>query len=127
LKSTVRDQLNYVQWNLEETNPAVALSHRTTLRDTDERGDDIGLYWFTKRLRDGTRVIRHGGGSFGSTSYFFLEPDVRTGIVLLANDADSSTESTLAAMAIDIASKIANSSMRDTAIRPRATRDPSSR
>lgn len=107
LKSTVRDQLNYVQWNLEETNPAVALSHRTTLRDTDERGDDIGLYCFTKRLRDGTRVIRHGGGNFGSTSYFFLAPDVRTGIVLLANDADSSTESTLAAMAEDIARKIA--------------------
>jgi hypothetical protein len=68
-------------------------------------------------------VIRHGGGSFGSTSYFFLEPDVRTGIVLLANDADSSTESTLAAMASDIGGKIANSSMRNTAIGPGASGD----
>jgi hypothetical protein len=44
-------------------------------------------------------------------------------MVLLANDADSSTESTLAAMASDIGGKIANSSMRNTAIGPGASGD----
>jgi CubicO group peptidase (beta-lactamase class C family) len=106
LKSTVHDQLEYLQWNLDESNPVIALSHRATFRGTGEQGDDIGLFWYSNRLADGTRVIRHGGGSFGSTSYLFLIPAARIGMVLLANDADPSTESALAAIAVEIAGRL---------------------
>jgi D-alanyl-D-alanine-carboxypeptidase/D-alanyl-D-alanine-endopeptidase len=106
LKSTVSDQLNYLQWNLDEASPVVALSHRTLFTGTDEAGDDIAMFWFTRRLPDGSREIRHAGGSFGSTSYIALYPEARTGIVLLANDADASSEKELKAMAERIVAKL---------------------
>jgi len=106
LKSTVSDQLNYLQWNLDESNPAVALAHRTLFAGTDEQGDDIALFWFTRNLPDGSREIRHAGGSFGSTSYEAIYPDTKIGIVLLANDADASTERVLKAIADAIVVKL---------------------
>ena len=98
LKSTVADMLNYLQWNLDGTNPAVALSHRAMFTGTAERDDDIGLLWFSHTLPEGGSVIRHTGGSFGSTSYIAVYPDAHFAIVLLANDADASTEKALVKM-----------------------------
>jgi D-alanyl-D-alanine-carboxypeptidase/D-alanyl-D-alanine-endopeptidase len=102
LKSTVADQLRYMEWNLDESDPVVALAHRTSFRGTDERGDDIGLYWFLNR-KNGRRLVRHAGGSFGTTSFVLLYPDAKVGVVVLANDADASTE----AMLSEIADKLA--------------------
>lgn len=99
LKSTLADQLNFLQWNLDEFNPAVALSHRALFAETGERGDAIGLFWFAHVLDDGGRLIRHAGGSFGSTSYIVAYPDAHFGVVILANDADASTEKALVQMA----------------------------
>jgi D-alanyl-D-alanine-carboxypeptidase/D-alanyl-D-alanine-endopeptidase len=106
IKSTVDDQLRYLAWNLDSSDPAVALAHRVVFRHTDERGDDIGLFWFVNRTRNGTRLVRHAGGSFGTTSFALLYPDAGIGIVLLANDADSSTEQTLADMAEALADSL---------------------
>jgi len=98
LKSTLADQLNYLQWNLDGFNPAVALSHRVLFAGTSERDDDIGLLWFSHTLPGGGYVIRHTGGSFGSTSYIALYPEAHVALVLLANDADASTERALVKM-----------------------------
>ncbi len=106
LKSTLADQLNYLQWNLDEFNPAVALSHRALFTGTSERDDSIGMLWFTNALADGGRVIRHTGGSFGSTSYLAAYPDAHVGIVLLANDADASTEKALVAIGDQVYARI---------------------
>jgi CubicO group peptidase (beta-lactamase class C family) len=108
LKSTIDDQLRYLEWNLDESDPVVALAHRVSFRETDERGDDIALYWFVNR-KDGRRLVRHAGGSFGSTSFELLYPDAKLGIVLLANDADASTERALS----EIADKLAMALLRD--------------
>jgi CubicO group peptidase (beta-lactamase class C family) len=108
LKSTIEDQLRYLEWNLDESDPVVALAHRVSFRETDERGDDIALFWFV-RHKDGRRLVRHAGGSFGSTSFELLYPDAKLGIVLLANDADASTERALS----EIADKLATALMRD--------------
>ncbi|AVR97674.1 hypothetical protein C9I28_20070 [Pseudoduganella armeniaca] len=102
LKSTIADQLRYLQWNLDESDEVVALAHRITFKGTDERGDDIGLYWFLNR-KNGRRLVRHAGGSFGTTSFALLFPEAKIGIVLLANDAGASTETTLAEMADKLA------------------------
>jgi CubicO group peptidase (beta-lactamase class C family) len=107
LKSTVSDQLHYLQWNLDESDPVVALAHRVEFRHTDERGDDIGLFWFANRTADGRRLIRHAGGSFGTTSFELLYPDANIGVVLLANDADASTEKALGDMADQLAGALA--------------------
>ena len=108
LKSTIADQLRYLQWNLDESDEVVALAHRMTFRGTDERGDDIGLYWFLNR-KNGQRLVRHAGGSFGTTSYAMLYPEAKVGIVLLANDAGASTETRLAEMAETLAQALMQS------------------
>lgn len=107
LKSTIDDQLRYLAWNLDASDPAVALTHRVVFRHTGERGDDIGLFWFVNRTRDGMRLVRHAGGSFGTTSFELLYPDAGIGVVLLANDADASTEQALSQMAIALAEALA--------------------
>jgi CubicO group peptidase (beta-lactamase class C family) len=103
LKSTIADQLDYLAWNLAESDPVVALAHKVTFQHTDERGDDIGLFWFV-RCTGGGRLLRHAGGSFGTTSFALLHPDAHIGVILLANDADTTTEKTLA----EIADKLAD-------------------
>lgn len=112
LKSTIADQLRYLEWNADESDPVVALAHRATFRKTDERGDNIGLYWFLNR-KNGKRFIRHGGGSFGTTSFELLYPEEKVGVVLLANDADSSTEEMLSQIAEKLALEIMNSRDQD--------------
>jgi CubicO group peptidase (beta-lactamase class C family) len=102
LKSTIADQLRYLEWNLDESDPVVALAHRVTFRHTAERGDDIGLSWFLNR-QHGKRLVRHAGGSFGSTTFELLYPEAKVGVVLLANDTDASTEATLSDMADQLA------------------------
>lgn len=89
--------------NLDASDPAVALARRVVFRHTGERGDDIGLFWFLNRTRDGMRLVRHAGGSFGTTSFEILYPDAGIGVVLLANDADASTEQALSKMAVALA------------------------
>jgi serine-type D-Ala-D-Ala carboxypeptidase/endopeptidase len=111
LKSTIADQLRYLQWNLDESDEVVALAHRVTFKGTDERGDDIGLYWFLNR-KNGRRLVRHAGGSFGTTSFVLLYPEAKVGIVLLANDAGASTEATLAEMADILAQALLQSDAR---------------
>jgi len=108
LKSTINDQLRYLEWNLDASDPVVALAHRVTFGHTSERGDDIALFWFVHHASDGRRVVRHAGGSFGSTSFALLVPDTGTGIVLLANDAGASTEGALAGMADQLAAALAS-------------------
>lgn len=111
LKSTIADQLRYLQWNLDESDEVVALAHHMTFRGTDERGDDIGLYWFLNR-KNGQRLVRHAGGSFGTTSFAMLYPEAKVGIVLLANDAGASTETSLAEMAEILAQALMQSGAR---------------
>jgi D-alanyl-D-alanine-carboxypeptidase/D-alanyl-D-alanine-endopeptidase len=111
LKSTIADQLAYLAWNLDERDPVVKLAHTPTFRHTDERGDDIGMFWFLNRRSDGHRLVRHGGGSFGTTTFALLYPDAGIGVVLLANDAHGTTEQVLA----NIADRLADQMVRQQA------------
>lgn len=110
LKSTIADQLNYLQWNLDEFSPVVALSHRSLFSSTTEHDDAIAMFWLMHTMSDGSRLIRHAGGGFGSTSYCALYPDAHFAIVLLANDADASTETALTAIADQIYSRVVEQS-----------------
>jgi CubicO group peptidase (beta-lactamase class C family) len=110
LKSTIDDQLAYLAWNLDERDPVVALAHSPTFRHTDERGDAIGLFWFLNRTGAGQRIVRHAGGSFGTTSFALLLPDAQVAVILLANDAGPATEQALAAMADRLAAALQSSS-----------------
>lgn len=92
LKSTVSDMLKYLQLNMNGKDKAIALAHRPTFMNSAEGNEDIGLFWFSKKMANGFRRIDHAGGSFGSTSYCAIYPDLKLGIVCLTNDASPDTE-----------------------------------
>jgi serine-type D-Ala-D-Ala carboxypeptidase/endopeptidase len=49
-----------------------------------------------------TRLLWHGGGTFGMTSQVVLSPDDQEGFVLLTNDTCPGTEGVLKNLAITI-------------------------
>jgi CubicO group peptidase (beta-lactamase class C family) len=102
LKSTTADLLKYIQFNMDDDNPAIALAHKATFMHTDEDDEDIGLCWFSKEMSKGGRKVDHAGGSFGFTSYCLMYPSLKLGVVCLANDADPGTERQLRKMAAEI-------------------------
>lgn len=105
LKSTTADLLKYLQLNMDEDNPAIALAHKVTFKHTTEDDADIGLCWFSKDIGNGIRKVNHAGGSFGFTSYCLIYPSLGLGLVCLANDAGPDTERQLREMAVGILSK----------------------
>jgi len=106
LKSTVSDMLQFLQLNLDEHDPAIYLSHQPTFHHTAEHGDDIGLCWFIRNVPGDYRLVRHAGGSFGSTSYCAVYPERHTGIVCLANDAGQETEHEMIRLADEIMKEV---------------------
>ncbi len=105
LKSTIADMLNYIRLNLDESNPAIGLSHQPTFKNTEEDSADIGLFWFSKIDNMGERRVMHAGGSFGTTSYCEIIPAKGVGVIIIANDASPGTERAIRSMATQILSK----------------------
>ena len=130
IKSTTTDLVKYMQFYLDEKNPAVRLAQRTTFHNTGEHDADIALFWFVKQLpvskqqpdskqlpvskpqpgdkqqTGGYRELLHGGGSFGTTSLCLLIPQSHIGVICIANDAAPGTERTLTLLSESIAKKL---------------------
>lgn len=102
LKSTVEDMLNYLQLNLNASDPAIMLAHKPIQQITDEGAESIGLYWLNKKTKKGYREIFHAGGSAGHTSFCLVCPQTQTGIVCFTNDAGPETEHAIKSMADQI-------------------------
>ena len=95
IKSTIRDMLVYARWQLDESNPVVALSHKPTYSNEDFA---IGLNW--QMLRDGQRrVIWQDGAIPGYASFCILQPESKLALVILSNELDSQTLGRLSMMA----------------------------
>ncbi|MFD2935918.1 serine hydrolase [Spirosoma flavum] len=93
LRYSTTDLLKYAAYQLDESNEAVKLSHQSTWGNADNQS--FGLNWFLNKTIDSKRRIEHSGGTFGFASFCDLYPDQKTGLVLLANDADQSTQNQL--------------------------------
>jgi len=106
IKSTVDDMLSYLKVNMNEKAPAIALAHQVTFKHSAEGDNDIGLFWFSKTLPNGTREVMHAGGSFGTTTYCLVCPSQHIGIVCLCNDAAPGTEHELTIMCDDLLSRL---------------------
>jgi hypothetical protein len=104
LLSTIQDMLAYIRFNIYENNLAVKLAHTTTFTHTDEDDADIGLCWFVKTINGHTAVM-HGGGTFGTSSFCLVIPELKKGIVCFANDASPGTETALRNMSYAILSQ----------------------
>lgn len=85
LISCSHDMANYIKANIDETLPAIRLSHRKTFADGDLA---LGLGWqISGKTINGTRVWK-SGGALGFRSYCAVVPDMKTGIVWLSNRSD---------------------------------------
>lgn len=100
LYSSVSDMLKYVRFHLDETSEAVELSHRVTWGDI--RYYASGLNWQMNKTPGGHRRIWQSGGTFGFSSYCVVFPELRLGIVLLANESDQNSQGRLNEMANEI-------------------------
>lgn len=96
IASTASDMLKYMAFQLDETNPVVKLSHQPTFGKIEDGA--IALNWKVKTTAQGNRSVSHTGGSLGFSSYLVFYPDLKTGIVLLANDAAPDTQNELIAL-----------------------------
>lgn len=103
---STNDMLRYAALQLNEKDPAVALSHKGTWFTLD-RKTAVALNWISTDLPGGGRQLRTSGGTFGFASVLHLYPERRLGIVLLANRATPAAQGKLAEIAGDIAAALA--------------------
>lgn len=76
--STLADMLLYAQAQLGEVSPAIKLTHQPTLQT-------VGLGWGVVRLTGPGRLLQHIGSTEGFSSNVTLYPDLKKGMVILAN------------------------------------------
>lgn len=98
LWSTAADLARFVRWQLDESNPVIALSHRSLVHGSNE---DVAMTWHVETVNDAP-VISHGGGSFGTSSQIVLFPRAKRGYALLANDTCKGTEGALKTLAMSV-------------------------
>lgn len=86
ITSTVNDMLKYIQAGVEEKDPAIKLTHKTTWKDAD--GSNIGLGWMLGTDERGEQYIIHTGHEgTGYNALCVLYPKRRTGIIILVNES----------------------------------------
>lgn len=93
LRYSAADLLKYATYQLDERDKAVKLSHESTWGSVDDQA--FGLNWFMHKTIDSKRQVEHSGGTFGFASFCDLYPDQKTGLVLLANNSDQTTQGQL--------------------------------
>lgn len=81
---STNDMLRYAALQLDEKDPAVALSHKGSWFTLD-RKTWVALNWIVSELPDGGRQLRTSGGTFGFSSVMQVYPERKLAIVLLAN------------------------------------------
>ncbi len=84
LKSTARDMVKYVRWEIDEKDPAVVLSHQP---QSTSYNYAAGLNWQMLTV-DNRRVVWQTGNIEGFNTYCITEPDLKTGLVVFFNEAD---------------------------------------
>jgi len=92
--------------HLDESDPAIELSHRVRWGESTARG--LGLNWQIAHSSEGHRRIWQSGGTFGFSSYCAGYPELGIGIVLLSNEFDPNSQERLGNIASRIFSLIHN-------------------
>jgi CubicO group peptidase (beta-lactamase class C family) len=84
MNSTMADMLKYLIANVEETDPAIRLSHKETYRQS--KNMSVGLSWMIG-VNDGKRFLYHSGRTgIGFSTLCVSYPEDKVGIMILAND-----------------------------------------
>ncbi len=88
LKSTARDMVKYASWEMAESDPAVVLSHQPQATAGTYAA---GLNWQMMTGAEGRRVIWQSGNFDGFNSLCVTEPELKTAVVVLFNEADDAS------------------------------------
>jgi CubicO group peptidase (beta-lactamase class C family) len=109
LVSNVADLVRWVLAVVDPRGEQRTILPRTGLREmmtpSKEAGpDSFGLGWFVTNER-GIRLAYHSGGDLGFSSFLIVAPDLRTGVVVVANFEQAPTAD-LARLALDLASDV---------------------
>lgn len=91
--STIPDMLRYIQFEIDEANLVVALSHQPTWGNIQYYA--MSLNWQMDKREGKARRIFQSGGTAGFSSNLTIYPDLRTGVILLTNEADQTTQDKL--------------------------------
>lgn len=101
LYSSTGDMINYINYQLDESNPVVKLIHTPTWGDMKTLA--IGFNWqMDNNGKNHQRQLWHTGGTFGFNSYMVMYPDQQIGIVLLTNEYDNNAQARLAKIATEV-------------------------
>ncbi len=76
--SNSHDLLLYLQAQLNETNPAIKLTHQPG-------ANSMGLGWGVRTV-NGQREFQHNGSTQGSTAHISAFPDIDSGCIILTNN-----------------------------------------
>ena len=88
LRSTLNDMLNYLQYQIEEKDPLVKLSHRITSGNIDEEAH--AFQWAIGKTWNWDNYIRTDGGTRGFRSFCMMYPDYNLSFIVLSNQTDNS-------------------------------------
>jgi CubicO group peptidase (beta-lactamase class C family) len=83
MKSCLDDMLKYIAFQLDESNPAVMMTHKAAWGDPQQFA--IGLNWFLGTF-EGKRRVNMDGTTFGFTSYCLLYPELHFGVMVMTNE-----------------------------------------
>lgn len=84
IKSSSKDLLNYIKWQLNENNTSVKRSHKKLFYDTANIW--IGYYWEIVDV-NGENHIEHHGGIYGSQNWIMIFPKKNIGISIITNSS----------------------------------------
>lgn len=95
------DMVRYARLHLDESDPAVRLSHQPVWKTLDgELGIALGWIWHADSPAG--RRLRASGGSFGFAAFLDVYPDTGVAVTLLTNGADDPTQEQLQALSEQI-------------------------
>ena len=83
LRTDLQDMMNYLQWNLEEKDSALKLSHQITFN----KNESLAFAWQIRSKKFGDDLYWHNGGTYGSRSFCGFIKEKGTAIVVLTNTA----------------------------------------
>jgi D-alanyl-D-alanine-carboxypeptidase/D-alanyl-D-alanine-endopeptidase len=98
VKSDVRDMLKYAQWEVEERDAAVRLSHIPRATAGEYSADLNWQMWRT----GANRLIWQSGNFPGFHSLCVVMPELQIGVVILANETDAASNAARDRMANEI-------------------------
>jgi len=99
LNSTTSDLVNFIKFQLEKKDSAVALSQKESF---NAGYYSIGLNWLKYKHDNGNHQLWTDGGTYGFVTYIVFYPEINSGIVILSNESDDSTPGKLGDMAYQI-------------------------